>query len=438
MVDDPTNGHFLSAAVPSVTAAPEPRRLRAPQWRAALAVLDAVWTERRNADASLQAWFREHREMGSRDRALVGALVYGVLRDAMRLQRMAGDEVSAATLLALHALELPDLSAEALRAVAGAALDDAIARRDAFDARTLTEAERGNVPAPVWDAWCAQYGVAATRQLAQALNREAPVDLRVNTLKATRAQAQAALAEAGIVAQPTTYAATGLRLTRRAALQNTRAWREGWIEPQDEGSQLLGALLGAGGGERVVDFCAGAGGKTLALGAAMGDRGELWALDVSAARLARLAPRAARAGLTIVRTRALPDDDWSARHAGRCDAVLVDAPCSGSGTWRRNPELRLRPLDLPALAREQGEILAAAARLVRPGGRLVYGTCSVFIAENEAVVETFLREHPDFSLEAAADVLALPALRLDSPYLRLLPHLHDTDGFFAARLVRFG
>ncbi|MGH8444137.1 MAG: hypothetical protein ACREVL_02670, partial [Solimonas sp.] len=269
-------------------AADRQARLRPAHWRAAVAVFDAIWRERRVADATLQAWFREHREMGGRDRAQLTGLVYGVLRDAMRLARIAGLEATAETheegeaslLLALHALDRGLIERDALRVLigdAGEVADRAAQRLAVFDAATLTQAERYNVPAPVWAAWCAQYGAADTAEVADALNREAPVDLRVNTLKATREAAIEWLAGDGIDAQPTPYAATGLRLARRAALQNASAWRDGGVEPQDEGSQLLAALVGAQAGECVVDYCAGAGGKTLALGAAMRNEGELWA-----------------------------------------------------------------------------------------------------------------------------------------------------------------
>ncbi|WP_051361944.1 RsmB/NOP family class I SAM-dependent RNA methyltransferase [Solimonas soli] len=417
----------------------EPSRtagLRPAHWRAALAVLHAVWHEQRVADATLQAWFREHREMGGRDRAQLSGLLYGVLRDAMRLARMCGSAADAGLLLAAHVLDRGISGVDALRALAGATADEAQQCLAACDATRLSDAERLNVPAPVWAAWLAQYGEAEAAALALALNREAPVDLRVNTLKATRDDAIAALAAEGIAAAPTPHATTGLRLARRVALQNTRAWKDGWIEPQDEGSQLLAALVAARAGECVVDYCAGAGGKTLALGAAMRNAGELWALDVAPARLARLDPRARRAGLREIRTQALPATDWHARYRERCDAVLVDAPCSGTGTWRRNPELRLRPLDLDTLAAQQRRILEAAAPLVKPGGRLLYSTCSVLAAENEAVVEAFLREHPHFEPQPAGERLALPALACGEPWLRLLPQRHGTDGFFAACLRR--
>lgn len=414
----------------------KPARWHHAHWKAAQAVLQTVWFDARPADASLQNWFRDHRQMGSRDRAQVSGLIYGVLRDAMAIARLAGPEADAQGLLLTYALRHAAVETPALTMLAGAdAVADAAARL-ATNAAQLTAADQHNVPAPLWAAWCAQYGETETAALARTLLQEAPVDLRVNTLKTDRASARAALHAEGIDAEPTPWSPLGLRLARRAPLTATRVFRDGGIELQDEGSQLLTMLLGAAPGQRVADYCAGAGGKTLAIGAAMQNRGELWALDISRTRLERLPPRAQRAGLSALHWRTLPDARWMAEAAGRFDAVLVDAPCSGTGTWRRNPELRLRPIDPQALASLQGEILAAAASLVRPGGRLVYATCSLLAAENDAVVAAWHAGAPAFRpLPVAAAAPALGALA-DGAVLRLLPHRHGTDGFFAACFER--
>jgi len=415
------------AVVPRAAAA---ARIRPAHWQAAVALLDRI-RDGQAADAALGNWFREHRQMGGRDRGNVTTLIYGVLRDAMRVQRIAGAQASAADWLGVHALSAGLLDRDALHLLAGTAADAAAARLATFDETTLSDAERLNVPASIWSRWRTQYGDADARALAEALNREAPVDLRVNLLKTTRARAAAALRDAGLEPVETTWSPWGLRLSRRAALQNTAAYRDGWVEPQDEGSQLLAALVDARPGERIADFCAGAGGKTLALGAALQDRGELWALDIAASRLSRLGARVQRAGVSIAQACVLPDAAWLAAHRAHFDAVLVDAPCSATGTWRRNPELRLRAIDFAALARQQREILAEAATLVRPGGRLIYATCSLMNEENEAVVADFLAANPRFHGESAANVVD-PG---DSgPFLRPLPHRHGTDGFFAARL----
>ncbi|MGQ0586974.1 MAG: RsmB/NOP family class I SAM-dependent RNA methyltransferase, partial [Gammaproteobacteria bacterium] len=259
--------------------------------------------------------------------------------------------------------------------------------------------------------------------LALALNTEAPVDLRVNTLKASREEAQRVLREDGAESAPIEGLDAALRLRKRQPLQRMRAFRDGLVEPQDAGSQRLAAFVGAQPGETVADFCAGAGGKTLALGAHMRNRGRLLALDISRERLARMTPRLARSGLGIVEVQALSHERDARLQPllGKCDAVLVDAPCSATGTLRRNPEGRLRDADLASMAATQGLILEGAARLVRTGGRLVYATCSVLAAENEEIAAAFLTYFPGFEPDGE---------------LVLLPHRDGSDGFYAIRLIR--
>jgi len=385
-------------------------------------VLARVLTGSQPADAALRELFARHRNAGARDRATVARLVYGVLRDYFPLRAALGESATPLELCAAHALRARGGAPAALPSLEGIEPAALAQRLEAFDAGALDEAARHNLPPWLWEALRAQYGVEAAA-LAAALNTEATVDLRVNTLKATREQARAALREDGVESEPIAGVETGLRLGRREALQRTRAFREGWIEPQDAGSQRLAAFVGAAAGETVVDFCAGAGGKTLALGAHLRNRGRLLACDVSRERLARLAPRLARSGLGIVETRVLTHERDARLQAlvGRCDAVLVDAPCSATGTLRRNPELRLRAIDLSELAATQGAILEGAARLVRPGGRLIYATCSVLAAENEEIAAAFITYHRDFEPDGE---------------LVLLPHRDGTDGFYAARFAR--
>lgn len=416
-----------------MSAKPSLTLLRPAQWRVAAQVLQGVWFEQRVADASLQQQFRERREMGGRDRALVTQLVYGVLRDAMRLRELAGALDRVEPLMALHLLEQGGFEVEALQRLGCA--DAAVWQARLAQAPALSEAAHANVPEPIWQAWCQQYGADDARSLAAALNQEAPVDLRVNTLKTSRDAALAALRDAGIEAEAGRLAPQALRLSRRIALQAQAIYREGWVEPQDQGSQLLALMVQAQAGERVADFCAGAGGKTLAIAAQMQGSGELWALDVDAARLQRLRPRAERAGLPNLHLQHLPDPDWRQRHAGSFDAVLVDAPCSGTGTWRRNPELRLRDPDWAALADLQRSILRDAAGLLRPGGRLVYATCSLMAAENEAVVSKFLSENKAFVPQEALPP-PLQALATRPGQLNLRPDRQGCDGFFAAALQR--
>jgi 16S rRNA (cytosine967-C5)-methyltransferase len=273
------------------------------------------------------------------------------------------------------------------------------------------------------------------------LNTPAPLDLRVNSIKAERDAVIATLLEAPIVAEPMPYAPLGLRVKQKPALQNLPLFKEGAIEVQDEGSQVLSQIVGARRGEMVVDFCAGAGGKTLALGALMRNTGRLYAFDVSEKRLAKLKPRMARSGLSNVHPVLIAHerDAKVKRLAGKIDRVLVDAPCSGLGTLRRNPDVKWRQ-QLSAIAEmqeKQAAILDGAARLVKNGGRLVYATCSLLNEENDVIVEGFLATHPDFDLVPMSQVLAEQKIPLEmDKYLKLLPHKHQTDGFFAAVLQR--
>jgi 16S rRNA (cytosine967-C5)-methyltransferase len=281
-----------------------------------------------------------------------------------------------------------------------------------------------------------------------ALNLPAPLDLRVNRLKADRDTAQRALAAEGIRAEPTPWSPLGLRITHRVPLAGTAAFKDGLVEVQDEGSQLAAPLADARPGMRVVDFCAGAGGKTLALAAQMENRGKLVACDTASWRLERAGIRLRRAGVSNVERRPLSSerDPWVKRHApkgkeGGFDRVFVDAPCLGIGSWRRNPDgkWRMTPNDLAELLVRQRDILASAARLVKPGGRLVYATCSLLREENEDQAEAFLAASPDFVLYPVGRAWA-ETLNDRCPggedYLRLTPARHGTDGFFVALFER--
>jgi 16S rRNA (cytosine967-C5)-methyltransferase len=300
----------------------------------------------------------------------------------------------------------------------------------------------GNYPAWLRPHLDAALGRELAREAA-ALNQPAALDLRVNLLKSDREKALAALARAGIDAARTKYSPLGLRVFARIPLATLDLFKDGGVEVQDEGSQLAALLVDARPGMRVVDFCAGAGGKTLALAAAMANRGHLVACEVSALRLERATRRLRRAGAAIVQRQPLSGhrDKWVKRHARRFDRVLVDAPCTGTGTWRRNPDAkwRLRPEDLTELAALQAEILSSAQRLVKPGGRLVYATCSLLREEDEMQVERFLASHADFALlpigEVWRDAIG-PDVPTRAATLRLTPARHGTDGFFVAVLER--
>jgi len=280
------------------------------------------------------------------------------------------------------------------------------------------------------------FGDQLTEAMA-ALNAEAAVDLRVNILKATREQVMAALVDDGMEPIPTPFATDGLRLMKRSALIATQAFRDGWFVIQDEGSQLVAQLVEARPGEKGIDFCAGGGGKTLALSARMENRGQILAWDVAKARLKQMASRLVRAGVSNVQTRLLKSerDSYLDQHVGTADWVLLDVPCSGTGMWRRSPDLKRRTtqLDLEKVTEQQRRIIDSAVRLIKPGGRLIYATCSILRQENEDQVVRFLTAHPEFTVKP----MNLPTGQGGKvPYLRLFPHQHQTDGFFGAVLVK--
>ncbi len=392
------------------------------------------------ADAVVSRYFREHRELGHADRGFVAETVFAVLRRQRSLTARCGEPVTPRRLLLAALAVVRGWSLREFAPVLKAAEEPWLAEVKAFRDETLPPAVRDDMPDWLHALLVAQYGEENVPRLVRAMNQAAPLDLRANTLKTGRDDLRTALAADGIVAEPTPYSPIGLRLRDKPALAKHPLFLGGHFEVQDEGSQLLGALLEARRGEMVVDFCAGAGGKTLLIGAQMRNTGRLYAFDVSDKRLSNLKPRLARSGLSNVHPVRIEHerDAKVKRLAGKMDRVLVDAPCSGLGTLRRNPDLKWRQ-DETAVAElnaKQTAILAAAATLVRPGGRLVYATCSLLTAENEAVVQDFLAKHPDFCLRPASEILAKQGITLDGEMLRLLPHLHDTDAFFAAVLER--
>ncbi len=318
---------------------------------------------------------------------------------------------------------------------------DWLASVKAADAGEMSLAERVDLPDWLAERLLQQMDEAELVALAHGLNRPAPLDLRVNLLKADRDAVLAQLQAGGVAAEPGRLSPQAIRLAAKPALQKHPLFLDGSFEVQDEGSQLLGLLVQPRRGELVVDFCAGAGGKTLQLGALMRSTGRLYAFDVSDKRLAKLKPRMARAGLSNVHPVLIAHeaDAKVKRLAGKADRVLVDAPCTGLGTLRRNPDLKWRqsPAAVEEMVAKQGAILAAAARLVRPGGRLVYATCSLLAEENDAIVDAFLAAHPGFAQLSAQDILDKQGVVVATgERLRLMPHVHDTDGFFAAVMER--
>jgi 16S rRNA (cytosine967-C5)-methyltransferase len=391
------------------------------------------------ADGVVSDFFRKHRELGTRDRHALAETTYTVLRQRALLRHLAqsgkGEMERRLAVLAWQGNE------GYLRAALSDTEQQWLAQVSAVDRTTLPEPLRHNLPEWLAAPLQAELGDAFWEFVA-VTNAAAPLDLRVNDFKAKRDEVQAAFKAAGIEALPTPYSPLGLRIAGKPALHKLDVFLRGDVEVQDEGSQLLALLLDAKRGEMVVDFCAGAGGKTLALGAAMRNTGRLYAFDTSGHRLAALKPRLARSGLSNVHPVQIAHerDDRIKRLTGKIDRVLVDAPCSGLGTLRRNPDLRWRqsPQSVQELTVKQAAILASAARLLKPGGRLVYATCSLLEAENEAIAAAFTAEHAaDFTPVPAEQALTKAhvsnaASLVRGEYLRLWPHLHGTDGFFAA------
>jgi 16S rRNA (cytosine967-C5)-methyltransferase len=412
--------------------------VRAAQLAALADAIAAVWPLGIPADVALRDFFRRRRQLGQHDRAFIAEGVFAVLRRRRSLALHAATTAPRALAIAASLREL-GFSLRELESALSVG-EQAWARDFKSRKPELTPAEAADLPDWLWDA----LGTALPAErdaLARAWLAPAPLDLRVNPLKMTRDAALAALAADGIQASPTPYSPVGMRVAGKPALQRHPLFTGGAIEVQDESSQLVCFLLAPKRAEMIVDFCAGAGGKTLLLGALMRSQGRLYAFDVSPRRLANLKPRLARSGLSNVHPARIADerDPHIKRLAGKIDRVLVDAPCTGFGTLRRNPDLKWRQAQtaVPELAAKQARLLAGAAPLVKPGGRLVYATCSVLPAENEAIVEGFLAAHAEFALADAKAELARAGIALDTGrMLRLYPHRHGCDGFFAAVLER--
>ena len=401
--------------------------------------LAAVLEFKHPADAVVSRYLRAHPILGQQDRAFVAETVFAALRRLRLLETMTGGRdprrLVLAALTRLRGLSLRELDTalrprerEWLAALKAQAEDDSLAVRCDFPDWLLARLQR-------------QYTEEELLALAHSLQHGAPLDLRVNLQKAEREAVLARLAADGIAACATPYSPVGIRLEGKPQINRHTLFLEGSIEIQDEGSQILCQLLAPRRGEMVADFCAGAGGKTLALGALMRSSGRLYAFDISEKRLAGLKPRLARSGLSNVHPQwiASESDARLKRLAGKLDRVLVDAPCTGLGTLRRNPDLKWRQneQDLVRYRAKQDMILSAAARLVKPGGLMLYATCSLLDEENTGVVESFLAAHAQFELRPAKAVLAQQRIALDTgEYLRLAPHVHGTDGFFAALLER--
>jgi 16S rRNA (cytosine967-C5)-methyltransferase len=409
---------------------------------------------RRPADAIAQGFFRERRYIGSSDRRAISENVWSVLRARRRIgwwisSRAGGKETP--RLLVAANIMLGNRPLEAVEEVFTggrfgpmplSGMELAVLRklsRQRMQGADLPESVRLEVPLFILPALRARFGEALEAEMA-AMAGVAPLDLRANALKVDRETARLALKAEGIETEPMRYSPWGLRSAERADVTGGAAFRQGLVEIQDEGSQIVSALVGAAPGMRVADWCAGAGGKTLAMAMTMDNRGQILACDVHDTRLTAAVKRLRRAGVHNVERHLIePGDKWVKRRAGGFDRVLVDAPCTGTGTWRRNPDGRLRmtETDLAEILPKQAAILDEASRLVRPGGRLVYATCSLLQEENETQVEAFLERQSGFKLVPLHEAWTLPGPPpSEGPYLVLTPLRHGTDGFFAAVLER--
>ncbi|TMJ02189.1 MAG: RsmB/NOP family class I SAM-dependent RNA methyltransferase [Alphaproteobacteria bacterium] len=423
---------------------------------AAMEVFDDIERRRRPAAQALKDWGLAHRFAGSGDRAAIAGLVYDALRRKASSAWIMGADTPRAVLLGMLARER-SLDVEAISQLANGARFAPEPLSDDEHAR-LRAASLEGAPAhvlgdyPEWlDAQLAATFREERVEEAAALAARAPLDLRVNTLKATRGDAAAALSE--LNPQETRWSPWGLRIVvppdaKSPAIHAEPAFIKGHIEIQDEGSQLAALLSGAKPGEQVIDLCAGAGGKTLALAAAMENHGQIFATDTDKRRLAPIHERLERAGTHDVQVRTpRGDKDMLADLKGRADLVLIDAPCTGTGAWRRNPDAkwRVRPGALAERLKDQAEALDRAAPLAKPGGRIAYVTCSVLDDENGAQVRAFLGRHPGFAIVPPADVtnalgerafLFRRAALLTEEGLLMTPRRTDTDGFFISVLRR--
>lgn len=398
------------------------------------------------ADVLMKLFFKSNPQLGMRDRGIIAEGIYDALRRYGTLR---------AAMRPVHPDRAPKLAALAvlarqhgLEAISPAAIgseEGPLKNVLAFDAEKAPAHVRAELPQWLFDLIEAQY--PDSQDLYRAMTEGAPLDLRVNLLKATREEVLAELAKNGVEALPTPLSPDGVRLPTKPGLTRWPIYKDGLVDVQDEGSQLIARLLTPRRREMVCDFCAGAGGKTLALGALMRSTGSLYAFDVNEKRLAGLAPRMRRAGLTNVHPIAIrsEQDQRVRRLNGKFDRVLVDAPCTGTGTLRRNPDLkwRLSPEELERINAIQKSVLASAAKLVKKGGRLVYATCSLLKRENQDVVEAFLAANPGWRLVPVKEVFKQQGIHFGpgqlerfEGYMQLLPHVNNTDGFFAAVLER--
>ncbi|HET8726793.1 MAG TPA: RsmB/NOP family class I SAM-dependent RNA methyltransferase [Alphaproteobacteria bacterium] len=424
--------------------------------QASIELLDAIFDTPRPADGVVAAFFRSRRYIGSGDRADVSERVYAILRHHARLGwwlERAGLPPVGGRLRVTAWLVLADgmgpkeigrlFSGDRYAPAPPTEIEQALIRTlkgQQIDHPDMPFAVRAECPGWAAEPLRRAFGDWFDAEL-EALLSPAPLDIRVNELKSLRNDVQKSLKASGVSAEPTRLSPLGLRVEGRPPLAGHGLFKAGVIEVQDEGSQILALLADARPGMQVVDFCAGAGGKALAMAARMRGKGRIVACDVSEGRLIRAKERVRRAGIDNIEPKTLSSerDKWVKRQKGKFDRVLIDAPCSGTGAWRRNPDARWRDTDLSALTKLQADILESASRLAKPGGRVIYATCSLLPDENEDRIASFLKDHQEFRPLPVPEVWgeavggACPG---DGPFLRLTPARHRTDGFFVAILER--
>ena len=392
------------------------------------------------ADTTLRYFFKNER-IGSNERELVAETVFGVLRHRLLLEHACTGNPTPRRMALAYLLRFGGYNLREIEPVLKRDEKEWLATVKGIKIETLSLSVQAELPEWLVEKMRAWYSDADILTLGMSMQQGAPLDIRVNTLLTRREDVLQQLHDKKIEATVTPYSPIGIRLKEKIPLNKDALFTEGKIEVQDEGSQLLGFLLAPKRNDMVVDFCAGAGGKTLMLAAMMNSQGRLYAMDVSEKRLANLKPRLKRSGASNIQPMLISheNDLKVKRLAGKIDRVLVDAPCSGLGTLRRNPDLKFRqsPGSIAELTQKQAAILASASRLLKKAGRLVYATCSILPEENQHIVQAFLATHPDFVLRPAGEVLQQQKIALECvDYLELRPHIHNTDGFFAAVLER--
>ncbi|MEK7250963.1 MAG: RsmB/NOP family class I SAM-dependent RNA methyltransferase [Bacteroidota bacterium] len=428
----------------------------------AVELLDLIRPLKQPADNIVKDFFRTRHYLGSKDRRFISDATFGILRNyrllkvyadmGMKIVEMSHPQVPSLLIYISYAVKIQkeeiaaivsdvqgmwQVSHPRIECEKGVnAILQSTLPTEVLENPTKRIAVTYSFPDSIVEEWIGRFGEVETEKLCEGSNQPAPIDVRVNILKATPEECRARLLFEGIESEPTKLSPFGLVLNRRINAQALQSFKDGLFEMQDEGSQLLSLLLEPKAGQIIVDACAGGGGKTVHIAALMKNEGELHSIDVDEKRLANIRPRIIRSGATIVQLHLAEKGKEFSDLIGRADAVLVDAPCSGIGTFRRNPAAKLSFTQeyVERIAKTQRSVLETYAEMVKSGGRLVYTTCTLLRKENEDVVESFLQSNSKFSLISASEILGRQNIPIESSsnYLTLLQHKNGTDGFFAA------